>query len=60
MAEEWTEAYTDFASVYDTFMDDTPYQEWPDFLAELISTYGISKPYMNGEKALGAESSEIS
>ena len=58
MAEEWTEAYTDFASVYDTFMDDTPYQEWADFLAELISTYGISKPYKNGEKALGAESSE--
>lgn len=58
MAEEWTEAYTDFASVYDTFMDDTPYQEWADFLAELISTYGISKPHKNGEKALGAESSE--
>lgn len=58
MAEEWTEAYTDFASVYDTFMDDTPYQEWADFLAELISTYGISKPYKNGEKALGIESSE--
>lgn len=58
MAEEWTEAYTDFASVYDTFMDDTPYQEWADFLAELISTYGISKPYKNGEKALGTESSE--
>ena len=58
MAEEWTEAYTDFASVYDTFMDDTPYQEWADFLAELISTYGISKPHKNGEKALEAESSE--
>ena len=52
------EAYTDFASVYDTFMDDTPYQEWADFLAELISTYGISKPHKNGEKALEAESSE--
>lgn len=58
MAEEWTEAYTDFASVYDTFMDDTPYQEWADFLAELISTYGISKPYKNGEKVPGTESSE--
>ena len=58
MAEEWTEAYTDFASVYDTFMDDTPYQEWADFLAELISTYGISKPDKNGEKVPGTESSE--
>lgn len=38
------EAYTDFARVYDTFMDDTPYQEWADFLAALIEKYGISKP----------------
>lgn len=38
------EAYTDFAQVYDIFMDDTPYQEWADFLAELIGRYGISKP----------------
>lgn len=38
------EAYTDFASVYDTFMDDTPYEAWADFLAELIEKYGISKP----------------
>lgn len=37
------EAYTDFAGVYDTFMDDTPYQEWADFLAGLIEKYGISK-----------------
>lgn len=37
------EAYTDFAAVYDIFMDDTPYQEWADFLAELIEKYGISK-----------------
>ena len=37
------EAYTDFAGVYDTFMDETPYEEWADFLAELIQTYGVSK-----------------
>lgn len=37
------EAYTDFAGVYDIFMDNTPYQEWADFLTELIETYGISK-----------------
>ena len=36
------EAYTDFAGVYDTFMDNTPYQEWADFLAKLIEKYGIS------------------
>lgn len=38
------EAYTDFADVYDTFMDDTPYEEWFDFLKKLIEEYGISKP----------------
>ena len=38
------EAYTDFAEVYDTFMDETPYQEWADFLVQMIEKYGISKP----------------
>lgn len=38
------EAYTDFAQVYDTFMDETPYEEWADFLAGLIEKYGISQP----------------
>ena len=38
------EAYTDFASVYDTFMDETPYEEWAEFLHELIKEYGISRP----------------
>lgn len=38
------EAYTDFASVYDTFMDDTPYEKWAEFLAGVIDKYGISKP----------------
>ncbi len=38
------EAYTDFAGVYDIFMDDTPYGEWAEFLASQIETYGPSKP----------------
>ena len=38
------EAYTDFASVYDTFMDETPYDVWGNFIAHLIEEYGISKP----------------
>lgn len=33
------EPYTDFASVYDTFMDETPYEEWCDYLVELIRKY---------------------
>ncbi len=38
------EAYTGFAEVYDTFMDNTPYEEWADFLESVIEKYGISKP----------------
>lgn len=37
------EAYTDFAGVYDTFMDETPYEEWAEFIHELIGEYGISQ-----------------
>ena len=33
------EAYTDFAQVYDTFMDDTPYEEWCEYLVELLEKY---------------------
>ncbi|MCH5258237.1 MAG: class I SAM-dependent methyltransferase [Lachnospiraceae bacterium] len=33
------EAYTDFARVYDTFMDDTPYEEWCDYLVGLLEKY---------------------
>ena len=35
------EAYTDFANVYDTFMDETPYEEWADFLKEILTENGI-------------------
>jgi len=38
------EAYTDFAKVYDTFMDETPYDVWGDFVSTLIDKYGVSKP----------------
>lgn len=51
---EEMEAYTGFAEVYDTFMDDTPYEEWADFLAELIGKYGISRPVQPAREA-GAE-----
>lgn len=34
------EAYTDFARVYDTFMDDTPYAEWCDYLVGLLEKHG--------------------
>ena len=44
------EAYTDFAAVYDIFMDETPYEQWADFLAGLIEQYGVSKPSGRKEK----------
>lgn len=37
------ESYTDFAKVYDTFMDETPYEAWSEFLDKLIKEYGISR-----------------
>lgn len=37
------EAYTDFAGVYDTFMDDTPYEEWCEFLDAVLTRYRIKE-----------------
>ncbi len=36
------DAYTAFASVYDSFMDNVPYQRWADYLCSLLSEYGVS------------------
>ncbi len=47
------EAYSDFASVYDTFMDETPYDVWGDFICGLIDEYGVSKPVCGKENADG-------
>lgn len=35
------EAYTGFASVYDTFMDNVPYEEWSRYLIGLLREYGV-------------------
>ncbi len=43
------ESYTDFAEVYDEFMDETPYEAWCERIIRLIERYGISKPYTGGE-----------
>ena len=34
------EAYTDFAYLYDTFMEDVPYEDWATLLSSLIKAYG--------------------
>ena len=39
------ESYTDFAEVYDEFMDETPYEAWCERIIRLIEQYGITKPY---------------
>ena len=35
------EAYTGFAAVYDTFMDNIPYEDWCEYLAGLLKEYGV-------------------
>ncbi|MCR5754228.1 MAG: class I SAM-dependent methyltransferase [Acetatifactor sp.] len=47
--------YQDFAYVYDELMDNTPYEEWADFLAEIIEKYGVSKPERDAEGLLDSE-----
>ena len=36
------EAYTDFASVYDEFMEDTPYDEWCADIVDKLRGFGIT------------------
>lgn len=35
------DAYTSFAEVYDTFMDNVPYEEWASYLKQTLSEHGI-------------------
>lgn len=54
------EAYTDFAGVYDIFMDETPYGEWAEYIIAVLKEYGITpadRPAsdMNGEKRAAGE-----
>ncbi len=47
------DAYSDFANVYDIFMDETPYEVWGDFVVELMNKYGVTKPTKNAGKDTG-------
>ena len=38
------DSYRDFATVYDTFMDETPYEQWCEFIKQVINESGLSKP----------------
>lgn len=53
------DAYTDFASVYDTFMDETPYEEWAERIDKMIREYGISVPGQNQKVQADADSQEL-
>lgn len=35
------QAYTGFARVYDSFMDNIPYDEWSNYLVKLLKQYGV-------------------
>lgn len=35
------EAYTKFSEVYDTFMDNVPYEEWAQYIRSTLAQYGI-------------------
>ena len=49
------EAYQDFASVYDEFMDETPYEEWSERIDTLIKKYGVSQPKRDAKDVLDSE-----
>lgn len=49
-------AYTGFAKVYETFMDNIPYEEWADYLTGLLKEYGIEKESLICELGCGTGS----
>ena len=44
------EAYTDFAVVYDTFMDNTPYEGWAAHIDRLLKKYGLAQKEESGDR----------
>ena len=42
------EAYTNFATVYDMFMDNVPYEEWGDYVHSLLKEYNIKQLLLAG------------
>ena len=36
------ESYTSFARVYDTFMDNVPYEEWADYIQRILTEYKVA------------------
>ena len=42
-ADEFGSAYSGFASVYDLFMDDIPYEQWADYIEKVLDEYQVPK-----------------
>lgn len=49
------ETYSDFAQVYDEFMDNTPYEQWCDIITQFIEEYGISERVRGETDPLASE-----
>ena len=46
-------AYTGFAKVYETFMDNIPYEEWAGYLTGLLKEYGVNEGSLIAELGCG-------
>lgn len=40
--EQMNDSYMSFATVYDEFMDNVPYDEWVEYLSGLLKEYGVN------------------
>ncbi|MGN0505984.1 MAG: class I SAM-dependent DNA methyltransferase [Lachnospiraceae bacterium] len=49
-------SYTGFARVYETFMDNVPYDEWAKYLTGLLSEYGVKPGALIAELGCGTGS----
>ncbi len=52
------EAYTDFAQVYDEFMDETPYEEWCEFIVGMLRQYGLCDTIENDNDVINMKRGE--
>lgn len=46
-------SYTGFAKVYETFMDNIPYEEWAEYLTGLLKEYGVAPGSLVAELGCG-------
>jgi len=49
-------AYTGFAKVYETFMDNIPYEEWTNYIKDMLTEYGVAKGSLLCELGCGTGS----